>query len=407
MLLLSLGGNGSGGGSQREYLGSIIPRYTEATPLITASSTSQYAQPPYSAFDGIESTNLRDPNHAWSSGNGLANQWIQYHFTEKRYFTKIVIKAFSNYSGDWVGDIKIQGSEDGAIWTNVLTTSSDTISITAKYQEMTEIEINLNEASTWDYIRILGVDALNVEGLASCFIDDIYVYGGRIISNNLITKLLTYDNNSVASKLTFTSALPLNSTITLSMLTFKNLPTNVTLGTLTRINDTKFFIAYTVDSGTTFTPPAFLSMGVSNTLFDKDYFSGTLNNENSELTTVRVEMEVEQGADLGQNKTKTNNEWAIGVWCDNIDGSIGYYGPMLIGLTTGSVDYGNNNYGTYIYENITYHYNTIRWIDGSQAKPSGCELAYSSSDLVTAGVLESSYTVPDLVKAALDFYFGA
>lgn len=187
MLLLSLGGNGGGGGSSREYLGSIIPRYTEATPLITASSTSQYAQPPYSAFDGIESTNLRDPNHAWTSNTGLTNQWIQYHFPEKRYFTKIVIKAFSNYSGDWTGDIKIQGSEDGTVWRDVLENSStETVTITAKYQEMTTIEIDLNQSLEYNYIRLLGVDALCVDSAPSCFIDDIYVYGGRVVHSSSV-----------------------------------------------------------------------------------------------------------------------------------------------------------------------------------------------------------------------------
>lgn len=407
MLLLSLGGNGGGGGSSREYLGSIIPRYTEATPLITASSTSQYAQPPYSAFDGIESTNLRDPNHAWTSNTGLTNQWIQYHFPEKRYFTKIVIKAFSNYSGDWTGDIKIQGSEDGTIWRDVLKNSStETVTITAKYQEMTTIEIDLNQSLEYNYIRLLGVDALCVDSAPSCFIDDIYVYGGKVVSGSLITKLLTYSNNNAASKLTFISALPLNSTLTLSMLVFKNLPTNVTLGTLTRINDKKFTITYTVDSGTTFVPPAFLSIEVSNTLFDEDYFSGTLN-ESSEFVAIKVEMEVEQGTNVGLNYTKTNSEWAIGVWCDSINGSIGYYGPMLIGLTTASVNYGYNDDNTCIYGGTTYHYNTSHWTNGRQAKPLECELVYSSSDLITAGVLESNYTVPDLAEAALDFYFGA
>ena len=224
--------------------------------------------------------------------------------------------------------------------------------------------------------------------------------------SSLITKLFTYSNSDATSKLTFNSALPLNSTLTLSMLTFKNLPVNITLDTLIRISNEKFAITYTVDSGTTFVPPAFLSIEVSNILFDEDYFSETLN-ESSEFIAIKAEMEVEQGANLGSNYTKTNNEWAIGVWCDNINGGIGYYGPMLIGLTTGSVNYGYNNDNTCIYGDTTYHYNTSHWTSGSQAKPLECELVYSSSDLMTAGVLESNYTVPDLVEAALDFYFGA
>lgn len=224
--------------------------------------------------------------------------------------------------------------------------------------------------------------------------------------SDLTTKLFTYSNNSASSKLIFGSVLPLNETITLSMLEFKNLPSNISLTGITREADNSFSISYTIASGT-FTPPESLEATISKNLFDKDYFSQDID-ENSTLNDVRIELIVPQGTALGLSKTKANDEWAIGVWCDNLNGgNLGYYGPILIGLTQTAVDYNDGFYLSQIeYGGVTYYANSNHWNGGSSTKPEGCELVHSTSDLFNDGRITSGYVLADVVTAALDYYFG-
>lgn len=166
------------GGSQRTYLGQIIPRVSAADSKITAStSNSSFAE--WGAFNSTSPSDLRNPstNSCWLSEPNLANQYIQYHFDALRYFTRIEIVCFSNYSADWVGDIKVEGSNDGSTWENILA-SGTTYELTAEYQSMTTVVIDLDDTDLWEYIRVTFVDEMSVYYQPSCFIDEIYVYGG-------------------------------------------------------------------------------------------------------------------------------------------------------------------------------------------------------------------------------------
>lgn len=169
-----------GGSSQRTYLGQLIPRVSASDSKITAS-TSNSSFPDWGAFNGTSPSDLRNPpnNSCWLAEPNLTNQYIQYRFDAQRYFTKIVIACFSNYSADWVGDIKVEGSTDGSTWTNILA-SGTAYELTAEFQTMTTVEINLDDTDLWEYIRLTFVDEMSVYYQPSCFVDEIYVYGGKI-----------------------------------------------------------------------------------------------------------------------------------------------------------------------------------------------------------------------------------
>ena len=166
------------GGSSRHYIGQLIPRVNAADSHITAStSNSNYAE--WGAFNGTSPSNLSSPgtNTCWLPKANLANQYIQYHFDAPRYFTKIIIKCFSNYSSNWVGDIKVEGSTDGSTWTNILANGT-TYELTAELETLTNVEISLDDTDMWEYIRVTFVDEMSVAYQPSCFVDEIYVYGG-------------------------------------------------------------------------------------------------------------------------------------------------------------------------------------------------------------------------------------
>lgn len=171
-----------GGSSQRTYLGQLIPRVSASDSKITAS-TSNSSYSAWGAFNGTSPSNLSSPdaNSCWLPEVNLTDQWIKYHFDAPRYFTKIEIVCFSNYSSDWVGDIKVEGSTDGSTWTNILA-SGTTYELTAELQTSTTVEINLDDTDLWEYIRVTFVDEMSVAYQPSCFIDEIYVYGGEEIS---------------------------------------------------------------------------------------------------------------------------------------------------------------------------------------------------------------------------------
>lgn len=173
-------------GSSRTYLGQLIPRVSAADYKIIAS-TSNSNYPVWGAFNGTSPSNLSNPeaNSCWLPEANLTNQYIQYHFDAPRYFTKINICCFSNYSTNWVGDIKIEGSSDGSIWENILASGDSTYELTADYQSMTNVEINLDDTDLWEYIRVTFIDEMSVAYQPSCFIDEIYVYGGSSGGGNV------------------------------------------------------------------------------------------------------------------------------------------------------------------------------------------------------------------------------
>ena len=168
-----------GGGGGREYLGSLIERVTQSVGNISGSSYDSSFGEPWKAFNGISPTNLRNPNNVWLSAQNETNPWIQYDFGlgNQRYFTQISIKCFSNYSGAWTGYIDILGSNDGTTWENILA-NGDKVSVTADYQQFTDIDINLDDTNLWRFIRLRGESAFNVYYQPAFIIDEIYVYGG-------------------------------------------------------------------------------------------------------------------------------------------------------------------------------------------------------------------------------------
>lgn len=193
----------SGGGSHRTYLGQLIPRVSASDSKITAStSNSSYAA--WGAFNGTSPSNLSSPNanSCWLPEANLTDQWIKYHFDAPRYFTKIGIVCFSNYSSNWVGDIKVEGSTDGSTWTNILA-SGTTYELTAELQTSTTVEINLDDTDLWEYIRVTFVDEMSVAYQPSCFIDEIYVYGG------VETTILNYSTLEQNTGLTWIDGKPI------------------------------------------------------------------------------------------------------------------------------------------------------------------------------------------------------
>ena len=177
----------------KKYLGQLIERVSASTPKITESGHDTDAVSWY-AFDGINTTSMSSPTHCWLATNSDTDAWIQYEFNRLYWFNKITIKCFSNYSGDWVGNIKVLGSTDGVNWENILSTGIN-LEITAKYQEMTYVEIDLNDSSEYQYIRIQADNnAFTVYYSPSICFDEIYVYGGVIASSEL-EDILTGVNN--------------------------------------------------------------------------------------------------------------------------------------------------------------------------------------------------------------------
>lgn len=169
------------------YEGDLVSRVSAADTHITAS-TSNSSYPAWGAFNGTSPSNLASPdaNSCWLPEVNLANQWIQYHFDSAKYFTSLTIDAFSNYSDAWVGTIKVEGSNDGTIFTNILENGS-TQSITAPLQNISTITVDLDDSDTWTYIRITFVEAMSIAYYPSLFIDEIHFYGGSAGGNNIVS----------------------------------------------------------------------------------------------------------------------------------------------------------------------------------------------------------------------------
>lgn len=169
------------------YEGDLVSRVSAADTHITAS-TSNSSYPAWGAFNGTSPSNLASPdaNSCWLPEVNLTNQWIQYHFDSAKYFTSLTIDAFSNYSDAWVGTIKVEGSNDGTIFTNILENGS-TQSITAPLQSISTITVDLNDSDTWTYIRITFVEAMSIAYYPSLFIDEIHFYGGSAGGNNIVS----------------------------------------------------------------------------------------------------------------------------------------------------------------------------------------------------------------------------
>ena len=177
------------------YLGDITPRVSSASANITSSSYSTSYGTFYNwyAFNGVTPSDYRNPQSNCWQGTG-ENQWIQYQFTEPRYFTELELKCFSNYSGDWVGNIKVEGSNDGTTFENILDSGVTTQQITAELAPTSEggsgqesdIHILLDDTKMWSYIRVTFVENMVVPYNPSCYLDEMYVYGGKITEEKVV-----------------------------------------------------------------------------------------------------------------------------------------------------------------------------------------------------------------------------
>lgn len=170
------------------YLGQLIERVSGTDANITASgySTSYGNYEPWKAFNGVSPTDLRNPGGNCWTANGT-DDWIQYHFSEPRYFTKLEFTAFSNYAGAWTGSVIVKGSNDGNTWTTIGTNEE----ITANLQSITTNEIQLNDNATYNYIRLQIVGTMGADYNPRMYIDEIYVYGGKFAQHenvNIIFK---------------------------------------------------------------------------------------------------------------------------------------------------------------------------------------------------------------------------
>ena len=171
---------------ERKYLGQLINRVVaDDSHIIKSSENSTY--PAWGAFSGVSPTHFgggTDPesNTCWLSTVGEATPYLGYHFDTPYYFTKIDIKCFSNYSTDWVHNIQVLGSKDGNSYENILAEGS-TYELTAPYLTNTTTSINLNETDTYSYIKVVFSSPVSIAYQPSCFVDEIYVYGGEIVEN--------------------------------------------------------------------------------------------------------------------------------------------------------------------------------------------------------------------------------
>ena len=179
---------------ERKYVGSLIERLSADSDKVTVSSTWAYSDAKWKAFNGVDPTNLRSPDNAWTSNSSDNSCYIQYKFDSLKYLTKLSLSVFSNFSEDWTGDIKVLGSEDGNDWYSLLTNNQESIRITAKLQELTDIDINLNPYLYTRYIRIKGVDNFAVYNGASMFFNEIYAYGGIVENISALSLPFAYKN---------------------------------------------------------------------------------------------------------------------------------------------------------------------------------------------------------------------
>ena len=164
----------------KRYLGQLCPRVSAADSHITSSGKTQYSGGEnWKAFDGVESPS--GISNCWAADENNTSAYIQYHFDSAYYFTQIMLKIYSHYSGAWTGDINILGSNDGVLWTNISSTGQ-AVSVTAPLNVMNTETIDLDDTDTWEYIRVQADgQAFNVANQPACDFSEIYVYGGEII----------------------------------------------------------------------------------------------------------------------------------------------------------------------------------------------------------------------------------
>lgn len=175
----------------------LIERVSAADSHITSSSYSN-GYPAWAAFNGTDSGGKRNPttDTIWMAATGDTTPWIQYHFDESYYLTKLEIHIYSHYSPNgngYQGNLYILGSNDGSTWTNISSTGeavtmdtgpSATSDSGSGLATVVKLEYDLNDSQKYEYIRLQGDEAWNVYYGIACDFDDIYVYGGTELDSS-------------------------------------------------------------------------------------------------------------------------------------------------------------------------------------------------------------------------------
>lgn len=173
----------------------LVGSSTEVTQLIERVSSSSDSRvissqlggsyPAWQAFNGVATTSLRNPDNSWGANEYTANEYIGYHLDSAKYLSKMSLNCYSNYSGNWIGNVKVEGSNDGTNWSNILASGESSEEITVYLAPTSEggigsettIDIELDSSTAYEYVRFVGIDPLIHSYYPSCFIDEIYVYG--------------------------------------------------------------------------------------------------------------------------------------------------------------------------------------------------------------------------------------
>ena len=130
----------------------------------------------WGAFTGVSPTDLRSPqaNTCWRAGQNDATPWLKVDLGDTFILDKVRLIVFSDYLDDWVGDINIQGSNDGTTFADILASGDSSVEITAKLQELTTIDLSVS--GSWRYVKIVGLDPFTVYYQPSCFFDEVYIF---------------------------------------------------------------------------------------------------------------------------------------------------------------------------------------------------------------------------------------
>lgn len=171
------------GSESRRYLGQLIERVTGSDSHISASSEGHYGSTTWYGWGAFTNTTISNwsipqSGSAWVDSSEQSPT-IQYHFDSPRYFTQLEVRCGSNYSSAYTGTIYIEASNDGATWTDI---GSGGQTINAPLQSIGTNTYNLDDTETWEYIRIRGAQSFFIASNPSCFIQDIFVYGGDVVN---------------------------------------------------------------------------------------------------------------------------------------------------------------------------------------------------------------------------------
>ena len=105
----------------------LIERVSSSSDPRVISSQLGGSYPAWQAFNGVATNDLRNPNNSWGAANNTSYEYIGYHFDSAKYLDKMSLNCYSNYSGNWVGNVKVEGSNDGTNWTNILASGESSV----------------------------------------------------------------------------------------------------------------------------------------------------------------------------------------------------------------------------------------------------------------------------------------